>query len=103
MGNTSSDPIDHARTTRQHAGETMKNGYNAPGLIMIAVGVVAFVVAMATFASGENGPGAVAAAITAVLVVSGGIWLALAHRRVRRDELQWAADHPEADVQPPAS
>lgn len=103
MGNTSSDPVDHARTTRQHAGETMKNGYNAPGLILIAVGIVAFVVAMATFASGDSGPGVVSAVLAAVLAVSGGLWLALAHRRVRRAELQWAADHPEADVQPPAS
>ena len=26
MPNTSEDPVDHARTTRQHAGETMKDG-----------------------------------------------------------------------------
>lgn len=103
MGNTSSDPVDHARTTRQHAGETMKNGFNAPGLIMVAVGVVAFVVAMATFASGGSGPGIAAAAVAAVLVIGGGLWLAIAHRRVRQKELQWAADHPEVDVQPPAS
>jgi hypothetical protein len=31
------DPVDHARTTRQPAGESMKNGANAPGLAGVAV------------------------------------------------------------------
>lgn len=34
-------PVDHARTTRQHAGETLKNTANIPGLIAVVVGVVA--------------------------------------------------------------
>jgi protein-S-isoprenylcysteine O-methyltransferase Ste14 len=103
MGNTSSDPVDHARTTRQHAGETMKNGYNAPGLILMALGVVALVVSMATFASGEAVAGGASAVIAVALLAVGGTWLAIAHRRVRQRELQWAAHHPEADLQPPAS
>jgi protein-S-isoprenylcysteine O-methyltransferase Ste14 len=103
MGNTSRDPVDHARTTRQHAGETMKNGYNAPGLILMAVGVVALVVAMAALASGESTAGVVSAVVAVVLSTVGALWVAFAHRRVRRRELQWAAAHPEADVQPPAS
>jgi len=41
MADSISDPIDHARTTRQHAGETMKNGTNSPGLVLVAIGVVA--------------------------------------------------------------
>lgn len=103
MGNTSRDPVDHARTTRQHAGETMKNGYNAPGLILVAVGVLATVVAMATFASGESGAGTVSTITAIVVLAAGGLWLMIAHRQVRQRELHWAADHPEADVQPPAS
>lgn len=103
MGNTSRDPIDHARTTRQHAGESMKNGHNAPGLILMAVGVVAIVVAMASFATGNSGPGVIAAVLAVVLFGAGGVWVMIVHRRVRRRELQWAARHPEADVQPPAS
>ena len=103
MGNTSSDPIDHARTTRQHAGETMKNGNNAPGLVLMALGVVAVVVAMATSASGDNGAAGIAVVVAVVLLVAGGLWLMVAHRVVRQRELRWAADHPEAVVQPPAS
>jgi len=30
VGDTSSDPIHHARTTRLHVGETMKNGTESP-------------------------------------------------------------------------
>jgi hypothetical protein len=37
MGDTSNDPVDHSRTTRRHAGETIKNGVNAPGLLIVAV------------------------------------------------------------------
>jgi hypothetical protein len=32
-------PVDHERTTRQHAGESLKNGANAPGLAGLAVAV----------------------------------------------------------------
>jgi protein-S-isoprenylcysteine O-methyltransferase Ste14 len=103
MGNTSRDPIDHARTTRQHAGETMKNGYNVPGLVLMAVGVVALVISMAAFATGHSTEGSVAATVAAVLLLGGGLWLMLTHRRVRRRELQWAAHHPDADLHPPAS
>ena len=103
MGDTSSDPIDHARTTRQHAGETMKNGANAPGLILIAVGVVALVLAMAAFAYGNSDTGVVSAAVAVVALASGGGWLYVAHRRVRQRELQWHDEHSPEPPQPPAS
>ena len=63
MGDDSKDPIDHARTTRQHAGETMKNGTNAPGLVILALGVMAMVFGLAAFASGAATAGSVAAII----------------------------------------
>ncbi len=34
------DPIDYARTTRRHAGQSINHGANAPGLIIGAVAVV---------------------------------------------------------------
>ena len=53
MPDNSRDPVDHSRTARQHAGETMKAGVNAPGLIATGVGVVAFFFGFAALATGE--------------------------------------------------
>lgn len=103
MPDTARDPVDHARTTRQHAGETMKNGANAPGLIAVAAGVVAFVISLAAFATDHMSLGVVAA-ITAVGVGGAGLgWLAYAHRRVRDAERRWHAEHPAQPAEPPTS
>jgi hypothetical protein len=103
MGDDSRDPIDHARTTRQHAGESMKNGANAPGLALLAAGVIATVVCLASLATGHTSVGVAAAVIAVLGYVGGAVWLALAHRRVRADEQQWLADHPSVPEQPPTS
>lgn len=102
MGNTSEDPIDHSRTTRQHAGETLKNGTNLPGLACVVFGVVAMVIGLAAFATGNPRTGSLAIVIAVVLAIVGGTWLFLIHRRVRRAELRWAAEH-SADIPPPTS
>ena len=103
MGDTSNDPVDHSRTTRQHAGETMKNGFNAPGLILMAVAILSMVLALASFATGHSSPGLAATAVAAVALFAGGGWLYVAHRQVREQEVRWLAANPEADAQPPAS
>lgn len=103
MGDDSNDPIDHARTTRQHAGETMKNGANAPALIVMALGVMAMVFGLAAFATGATTAGSIGATIAIAAYLVGGIWLFAAHRRVRVQELRWAAEHPQAQAQPPTS
>lgn len=103
MGDDSKDPIDHARTTRQHAGETMKNGANGPGLIIMAVGVMAMVFGLAALASGAATAGSVAATIAVLAFSVGGTWLFVTHRRVRQQEISWAQEHPHAEAPPPAS
>jgi membrane associated rhomboid family serine protease len=103
MGDTSRDPVDHARTTRQHAGETMKNGVNGPGLILLAIAVVAMVTSLALFAMGNSSNGMVAAVVAVAAAAVGGVWVYLAHRRVREKEARWLAEHPEAPAQPPTS
>ena len=50
MGDTARDPIDHHRTTQPLGGETMKNTAKTPGLVLVAVAVVAFVVCLPSFA-----------------------------------------------------
>jgi hypothetical protein len=103
MTDTSHDPVDHARTTRQHAGESIKNGANAPGLALLAAGVIATVVCLAAMATGY-GSVAVGAALIAILgYIAGAVWLTVAHRRVRAIEQRWLAEHPSVPRQPPTS
>lgn len=103
MADSISDPIDHARTTRQHAGETMKNGTNSPGLVLVAVGVVALVVGLYGLAVGSVVGGLAGIGIAVVLVSGGLSWVLLAHREARRDERRWHAVHPDQPLPPPAS
>ena len=55
MGDDASDPIDHHRATQPFAGETMKNTAKTPGLVFVAVAVVAFVICLASFAVRQTG------------------------------------------------
>jgi tetrahydromethanopterin S-methyltransferase subunit C len=103
MPDTSEDPVDHARTTRQHAGETMKAGVNAPGLIAVGLGVLSVVVGLFSFANGTRTTGVIAGVI-AVLLIGGGLgWLAWRHRKVQEQQQDWHRDHPEAHYEPPTS
>ncbi|MGO9158033.1 hypothetical protein [Mycobacterium sp.] len=97
------NPIDHARTTRQHAGESLKDGTNAPGLGAVAVGVVALVAGLFALATGHVAVGLAAVILAAVAGAAGLTWLARAHRRVRDAELQWAAKYSEEPAPPPTS
>ena len=97
------DPVDHHRTTRQHAGETMKNGTNAVGIIAVALGVIALVAGLAAFATGNTVAGAVSVVIAVVLGGGGLTWLQLAHRRVRAAELRWHQANSDEPAPPPAS
>lgn len=100
---TEFDPVDHARTTRKHAGETFKDGHNAPGLLGVAVGVVSLVVGLAALATGRAGAGTVAIVAAAVFAIAGVAWLTVRHRRVREAELQWAPLHSDESPLPPSS
>ena len=103
MPDTSRDPVDHARTYRQHAGESMKNGVNAPGLIAIGVALVALSAGLFALASGRAAIGIVAVVLAVILGAAGLSWLAYTHRRVRQAENRWHAEHPEVPHEPPTS
>jgi protein-S-isoprenylcysteine O-methyltransferase Ste14 len=103
MGDTGADPVDHARTTRKHAGETFKNGANAPGLIAVALGVVALVAGLFGVAAGHSTIGILALALAAIAGVAGLAWLAYTHRQVRKAELVWHQTHSNEPASPPAS
>jgi archaellum biogenesis protein FlaJ (TadC family) len=97
------DPVDHARTTRLHAGESMKDNKIMPGLIVIGVALVLFVSCLAAFATRHHDVGLVLASVSGAGFVVGGGWLLIEHRRVRRIEERWHAEHPDALKQRPSS
>ncbi|WP_268788621.1 MULTISPECIES: protein UsfY [Mycolicibacterium] len=103
MGDRSNDPVDHARTTRKHAGQNMKNTAAMPALIGIGLAVVAFFICLFCFAVGQVSGGVVAAAIAACLAVAGFGWLGRERRRVRQVEARYVAEHPDAEPQTPTS
>ena len=96
MGDTSNDPVDHHRTTQPLAGETMKNTAKMPGLLLVAIAVVAFVVCLASFAEHAVGVG-IGAAIVMLLTAGAALaWLTMEARRVREVQRDWNRTHPHA-------
>ncbi len=103
MGNTADDPVDHHRTTRPHAGVTMKNTAAMPGLILVAFGVVAFVGCLAALANRQYQPAVICIAVAAVAAAAASIWLYTQRRRVRSVEKDWHDKHPEVQPMTPDS
>ncbi|WP_123025526.1 protein UsfY [Mycolicibacterium stellerae] len=97
------DPVDHSRTTRPHAGESMTDTKNMPGLIVIGVALVCFVGALAAFATSHHDTGLAFASMAAAGLVIGMLWLVVEHRRVRGIEERWYAEHPDVHRQRPSS
>jgi Flp pilus assembly protein TadB len=93
MGDTSSDPIDHHRTTRPRAGESMKSGAKTPGLLLLAGGVVAFVVSVASFALRQINVGVVGVGVALLAIGAGLAWLAMESRRIRQVQREWSSSH----------
>ncbi|OBH43049.1 hypothetical protein [Mycobacterium mantenii] len=96
-------PVDHARTTRQHAGESIRNGANAPGLLGSAAAVIAMTVGLFAVAAGHLVGGAIALIVAATLGALSAAWLLRAHRRVRDAELRWHAVYSDHPPPPPSS
>ncbi|MBE1547516.1 archaellum biogenesis protein FlaJ (TadC family) [Mycobacterium sp. OAS707] len=97
------DPVDHARTTRPHAGESMKDNKIMPGLIVIGVALVLFVSCLAAFATGHHDVGLTLSSLAGAGFIIGAGWLLIEHMRVRRIEERWYAEHPDAHRQRPSS
>src|SRR5919108_2097915 len=66
------DPVDHARTTRPHAGESMKDNKIMPGLVVIGVALVLFVSCLAAFATGHHDVGLTLSSLAGAGFVIGG-------------------------------
>jgi FtsH-binding integral membrane protein len=103
MGDTYLDPVDHVRTTRSHAGESMIDVAGWPGYLLLAAGLIAVVGCLAAFGTGHQSQGMTTGVIAIVALTFGLVWLTFEHRRVRRIEDRWYAAHPEVRRQRPAS
>lgn len=103
MGDTYRDPVDHVRTTRSHAGESMIDVVSWPGYLLVVAGVIAVVGSLAAFGTGHQAQGMTTGIIAVATMTVGLVWLAIEHRRVRRIEERWHDAHPDALRQRPAS
>ncbi len=103
MGNTGHDPIDHSRTTRKWAGETMKNTATTPGLVVGALAIVAFVIGLFMFAASHTIAGVVAEVIAVVAFAIAVAWILGQHRKVARNEAAYRAEHPNIHAEPPTA
>jgi ABC-type Na+ efflux pump permease subunit len=74
----------------------MKSGAKTPGLFLMAIGVVAFVICLAGFAHGSV-PFGIAAAVVALLATGAGFaWLGMESRRIRHVQQDWSDAHHSA-------
>ncbi len=103
MGTGHHDPTDHFRTTQPHAGESMNDGYHWPGLLSLAVGVIALIGCVAA-AAYQHPEWLVPTGLVAVIGLGfGGMWCAVEHRRVCRIESRWHAEHSERRLDRPVA
>ncbi|WP_102142531.1 protein UsfY [Mycobacterium hubeiense] len=92
MANTH-DPVDHFRTTQQHAGEPFIDIYCWPGLLSIALGLISLSGCVAAAAYKQH-QWVLTTGVVGALAIAGGIaWLVVEHHRVLRIERQWLAEH----------
>jgi hypothetical protein len=89
------DPVDHARTTQPHAGESFIDTLWLPGLFLIGLGTVLIACTVAATAYGRAGVSVILGLIAGALVTAGTLLVTLEHQRVKRVERRWMTDHPD--------
>jgi hypothetical protein len=103
LDHPSTDPVDHHRTTRQHAGESMTHGVNSVGIATVGIGVIALIAGLFSFATGNPGAGTAGVVIALLLAAGGLAWLRRTHNRVRDADLDWHDAHSNRPPPPPTS
>ena len=89
------DPVDHARTTQPHAGESFIDTLWLPGLILIAVVTVLIAGTVAATAYGNSNLSLILGLVAGALVTAGALVIFLEHQRVKRVERRWLSEHPD--------
>ncbi|MEU5407134.1 hypothetical protein [Nocardia asteroides] len=77
---------DDARTTRAHAGESIEDTRNWPGLILIALGLILVGLTLTAAGYGFGGWAVIAATLAAVSLLGGVLIVFAEHRRVKAKE-----------------
>ncbi|MGB9227563.1 MAG: protein UsfY [Mycobacterium sp.] len=95
MGDTYRDPVDHLRTTRPLAGESLIDVLHWPGYLLIVAGLIGGVASLSAFGTGHSTEGMIAGVVGISAATIGVIWLSIEHRRIRRIADRWYAEHPE--------
>lgn len=90
------DPVDHARTTQPHAGESFIDTLWLPGLGLIMLGTVTIAGFIAATAYGRAEMQLPLGFIAGALVTAGALLIALEHHRVKKVERRWLAEHPDS-------
>ena len=103
MGDTYRDPVDHVRTTRSHAGESMIDVVSWPGYLLVVAAVLAVAASLTAFGTGHQSQGMATGVVAVVAMTFGLVWLAIEHRGVRKVEDRWYDAHAEVRRQRPAS
>jgi hypothetical protein len=103
MGDTYHDPVDHLRTTRPLAGESLIDVMHWPGYLFVVAGVIGVCASLAAFGTGHQDEGMTAGVTAVVVMVLGLVWLAVEHRRIRGIFERWYIEHPDVPRQWPAS
>jgi hypothetical protein len=65
---------DHTRTTRPHAGQSMKDTVNKPGPALLFIALVAVVACLAASGTSHGDIGTGLTVIAAVMFVACGLW-----------------------------
>ncbi|BBX66668.1 UsfY protein [Mycolicibacterium psychrotolerans] len=89
------DPVDHARTTLPHSGESFIDTLWLPGLLLIGVGTVLIAGTVAATAYGNRDVSLILGLIAGALVTAGALLITLEHQRVKRVERKWEDEHPQ--------
>ncbi|WP_078327192.1 protein UsfY [Mycobacteroides salmoniphilum] len=95
MGEASDDPVDHARTFRPHAGETLTDRAAWPGLAFIALGITAVVLGLTAAGYRLYGWVSIAGVSALAFFFVGWLWLHVERKRIRQMESQWHQEHSE--------
>ena len=105
MGDTYRDPVDHLRTTRPLAGESLIDVLHWPGYLLIVAGVIGGVGISCGFRTPDiihRGHGRLASWRLSSRWSDWRGW-PVEHRRIRRIADRWYVEHPEVRRQRLAS
>lgn len=89
------DPVDHARTTHQHAGESLIDTLWLPGLLAVAMSIVSIAGLSAAVGYHRMELLSPIGLLTLALLITGFGLITAEHHRVNRVERRWNAEHPD--------